>query len=323
MELTKVFAMPVVALVLGFLLNLSLTSRQAQDNRIRLYTEMMGKREESESNLRKDMFNSILGTFLKVGEKEPPEQHLRREVLNLELLASNFDESLDLGPVFQQVRRELDRQRNADPELVKELDGRLERVAMDVKERQLATLAETGAVAKSDFDLTADLSLGSGLWNFDKYTVPLPSGTRRVAATLCMPLLSESGKMHYRQFQLTMLDFSNDRREVEVYLAVSRPFEEQEKGSCDKIQDAAVEAANMEAEAQFWVGLFAFPMIDNTRLSQSERCTVAIRFPHPGSGELKVAYFRASRASLKDRLYFDEMLHDLVRDPKAINTKEP
>src|SRR5687768_18470798 len=63
-ELAKVLALPLVTLVLGYWFNASLNERQQIDNNIRLYAEMMGRREEADSNLRKDMFNSILTTFM-------------------------------------------------------------------------------------------------------------------------------------------------------------------------------------------------------------------------------------------------------------------
>ena len=63
-DLVKVLALPLVTLVLGYWFNSSLNERQQIDNNVRLYAEMMGRREEADSNLRKDMFNSILTTFM-------------------------------------------------------------------------------------------------------------------------------------------------------------------------------------------------------------------------------------------------------------------
>jgi hypothetical protein len=104
-EVLKIVAMPVVTLFLGFLFNNSLNSRQARENNVHLYAEMMGRREEADSSLRKDMFNSILGTFLAQDSKLKPDRHLDLEVLNLELLAYNFHESLDIGPLITRVSR--------------------------------------------------------------------------------------------------------------------------------------------------------------------------------------------------------------------------
>ncbi len=65
---------------------------QTQETNARLYSELTSHREESESALRKDMFKSIIESFLRSGQKATSEQ----EVLNLELLVYNFHESLNL-----------------------------------------------------------------------------------------------------------------------------------------------------------------------------------------------------------------------------------
>ncbi len=113
-ELVKVLALPLVTLVLGYWFNSSLNERQQVDSNIRLYAEMMGRREEADSNLRKDMFNSILTTFM---AKDPAlrlssEELIRQQILSLELLAYNFHESLDIAPAVQ-GRRAADRARRS------------------------------------------------------------------------------------------------------------------------------------------------------------------------------------------------------------------
>ena len=104
-EISQVVAMPLVTLVVGYVLNSSISSSQTRDSNLRLYADMMGRREEADSALRKDMFRSILDTFVAktTGDKADPEA----EVLNLELLAYNFHESLDLGPLSKHVQRQL------------------------------------------------------------------------------------------------------------------------------------------------------------------------------------------------------------------------
>jgi hypothetical protein len=64
---------------------------QANETNVRIYTELMSRREEAESALRKDMFVSMIQTFLRPGSTS-----LDEKVLNLELLAYNFHESLNL-----------------------------------------------------------------------------------------------------------------------------------------------------------------------------------------------------------------------------------
>src|SRR5262245_4846541 len=76
-----------VALV-GVMGSQVLDKRQAAETNARLYAELMSRREEAESSLRKDMFVSIIGSFL-----QPQAGDLDAKVLNLELLAYNFHDS--------------------------------------------------------------------------------------------------------------------------------------------------------------------------------------------------------------------------------------
>ena len=59
-------------------------------------------------------------------------------------------------------------------------------------------------------------------------------------------------------------------------------------------------------------------MIDNTRLSLSERCAVSLTVLNPNVVSLTLAYFPASRASLKDKPYYDEVIKGLVRDRQLV-----
>ena len=71
--------------------------------------------------------------------------------------------------------------------------------------------------------------------------------------------------------------------------------------------------AKREVDTNFVVGLFDFPMIDNTRLSGGERSAVSLTALNPSVVSVALAYFPASRASLKDKPYYDEVIRDLVR----------
>jgi len=58
-------------------------------------------------------------------------------------------------------------------------------------------------------------------------------------------------------------------------------------------------------------------MIVNTRLSGSERCAVSLTALNPNIVSVSLAYFPASRASLKDKPYYDEVIKDLVRERQS------
>jgi hypothetical protein len=121
------------------------TERQATEARLRLYTELLSRREEADTNLRKGIFDKVLEKFLKEGKT------VSERIVALELLAANFNESLDLSPLFWEVFRELQQpahQKDADALL-----KRLKRVANDVKARQIALLTTSGEAREQNFDL--------------------------------------------------------------------------------------------------------------------------------------------------------------------------
>ena len=62
----------------------------------------MTRREESEATLRKEMFQSIIGSFFEIQSAS-----LETRLLKMELLAQNFHEALNLTPLFKHLRREI------------------------------------------------------------------------------------------------------------------------------------------------------------------------------------------------------------------------
>lgn len=115
---------------------------QTGETNARLYSELISKREESESALRKDMFTSIITSFLGGGAG-----NIEQKVLNLELLVYNFHESLNLKPLFLHIARLV----HDSPQKAEYL-GRLNRVAEEVAQKQMLVIEEGGAV----FDASVD-----------------------------------------------------------------------------------------------------------------------------------------------------------------------
>ena len=310
-ELVKVLALPLVTLVLGYWFNSSLNERQQIDNNVRLYAEMMGRREEADSNLRKDMFNSILTTFMArdPNSKLTADDQIRQQILSLELLAYNFHESLDIAPLFKDVGRRISI--NETP-VSTELRGRLESVALQVIEHQLTALSDVGTVERGDAlpdkikDLQAHIMFGARAIA-DPMVKP-GEGPSRV----CLSMEATDGARHYRQFLLELIGYNQLVHEVQVRLYVSKVL------TAEQCQQATLDLEGQrEIDTNFVVGLFDFPMIDNTRLSGSERCSVSLTALNPNVVSLTVAYFPASRASLKDKPYYDEVIKALVRGRQA------
>ena len=115
---------------------------QTSDTNARLYSELISKREESESALRKDMFKSIIDSFLRTGSSSVEDQ-----VLNLELLVYNFHESLNLKPLFLHVQREVMEKGDRGNYI-----PRLNRVAGEITKKQMLVLEEGGVRFDTSLD---------------------------------------------------------------------------------------------------------------------------------------------------------------------------
>src|ERR1043165_5879165 len=88
--------------LLGYYTSSIVRQQETRDSNERVYTQLMSSREQAESSLRKDMFLSVISVFLR-----PEAGGLEAKMLNLEMLAYNFHESLNLKPLFAHIDRQL------------------------------------------------------------------------------------------------------------------------------------------------------------------------------------------------------------------------
>jgi hypothetical protein len=245
-----------------------LDRRQSVDTNARLYSELMSRREESESSLRKDMFVSIISSFL-----QPSREDLDGKVLNLELLAYNFNDSLNLKPLFLDIQRRVQKAVSPDREAYR---ARINRVARETTAKQLFSLLGQGRsfTRSIDFDeLTA--AGGAG--------IPLDPETVTIRKSTC-------------EVRLRVLKVDKDQEQLFVRLEVRFP------GSKPELPDT---------RAAFNVGYFDFPVIDNTRLANGVRCAVTLTNYSPAAADLTTVCFPGEYASLKDRPYYDEVIQKL------------
>lgn len=265
----------VVVGCVGFFGSHFLARRQDAETDLRLYTELMSKREEADTLLRKEMFNSIITNFLKPASLEQPDQ----AVLNLELLAYNFHDSLDLGPLFKDEYKNLDKNRDKNAVYI----DRLKKVTREVIAKQVAMLAEAGG--KRDGTI-AFAELDSQ-----------PGGVTVMDDVIDVKLSDADAAPVKKQVRLEVLSVNRERKELRVRLIVKT------------VSD------NDEMDAAFTVGFFDFPMLDNVRLPQGHRCAIVLNDFEDESADFTFVYFPGSRASLKEKPYYDEILYNLRRQP--------
>ena len=323
MEVLKVVAMPVVVTVIGLVINSSLSERQIKETNIRLYADMMARREQADSELRKSMFTDILNKVTAEVLERKSADHLDQQIVNLELMAYNFSESIDLAPLFQHLRRQIpeipEGAALAESKRFEHLRKRLERVAGDVVDRQLSIVSDTGVAVVTPVSNLDQISQAPAKIMFSGRSAVPTKGAKSDDAVnqVCLGLYTpDEEKVNYRRFRLEVVDLDPASRELQIRLYVSVPLTDKECRAVDFDMNR-----NAEVETLFWVGMFDFPMIDNARLTHSERCSVSISELAPDHARLALAYFPSSRSSLKDKPFYDDLQHDLLHKESKRPTK--
>ena len=245
-----------------------LNRRQALDTNARLYSELMSRREESESSLRKDMFVSIIQTFLKPGAGD-----LDTKVLNLELLAYNFHESLNVKPLFLDIARRLEAPDIKDRQALR---ARLNRIAREITAKQMFALEGHGKSFRRTVDLDEVRRQG-------RSGVALEGESINLGGKAC-------------DVNLYVLDSEPEAQQLKVRLEVKAPENSQDP---------------VDTRAEFYLGWYDFPMIDNTRLANGLRCAVTLSNFSPSMADMTTVCFPGEYASLKDRPYYDEVIQKL------------
>jgi hypothetical protein len=266
--------------LLGFKSSEYLNRRQAIETNTRLYSELMSKREESESALRKDMFQTIIGSFVNASGKGD----LDSSVLNLELLAYNFHESLNLKPLFLDLKRRIEKQaaEAKSPAARAEDQGyqdRLERVAREIARKQVIVLEGVGKQVDRTIDLTTD-----------------PTGESLEPATLALDSLQAT-------IGIDILSVDKVNKELEVALSVETP-------------DPRL--GRQTKTATFTVSYYDFPMIDNTRLTGGDRCAIVLNSFSNESADITVVLFPGAYASLKEKPYYSEVIESIRQENERL-----
>jgi hypothetical protein len=258
---------------LGFFGSGYLKQRETVDTNARLYSELMSKREEAESALRKDMLKSIIETFLQSGADD-----FETKVTEIELLAYNFHESFDLRPLFRHLRKRIG---DSGPAVKDEYTARLANVAREVARKQLSVLEVVG----SKFDRTIELDR-------------VPKGPQDPALELTESSFTLNDVT--RTVKTSVLAADPHEGEIKVALWIRT-------WSPTWCQD------NVETtlQASFAVGYFDFPMVDNLRLPCDQRAAVVLNDVNDSTAEVTVVFFPGAYGALKEKPYYDEILQHL------------
>lgn len=266
------FVTAAVVAMLGIVGSSYLNEKQKIDTNVRLYTELMSKREDAESALRKDMFTSIIDTFLK-----PQAPSLDVRVLNLELLAYNFHESLDLKPLFSSIGQQISQSTDGRKQEYRE---RLSRVAREITRKQMVILEGAGKKFDSKFKLAN-----------------VPTSKTGMPVELEETLLTLEGIE--REFRLYIMEVNPVTQELRIRLEVMTPEQAGSRFAMNNVE--------------FWVGFYDFPMIDHTRLSHDQRVAITLSNFEKGYANITLVYFPGAYAGLKEKPYYQEVVKELLK----------
>lgn len=261
---------------LGIFGSRTIERQQSNEAKLRLYSELMTRREESEATLRKEMFQSIIGSFF-----DAESVNLDTRLLKMELLAQNFHEALNLVPLFEHMQREIDVSR-ASREEKRYFASRLADLAREVTRKQMIVLESSGRRHDWTVLISDTLAAGTGSEQLEDVDVTL-DGIRR-------------------RFRVTLSRADTARRELRVGLEIETPAD----------QPGVPANAVGRYTVDFDLGFYSTPMIDNTRLSNDQRVALVLTDMNQYGASLSLVYFPGSRASLREKPYYEEILRKLT-----------
>ena len=298
LEWAKVIVLPLVTVAItligGHYLTSWLKEREASENNARLYAQLLIQREQSDALVRKDMFGVVITRFL----TDQKEADWNNKILQLELLANNFNQTLDLAPLFKDAARRLPKAVGYTQQQITEMQRRLDGTASELILKQVNALARRG-YTNSNFvplDKAYDKPWIDAIVPKPTLVPTVDPASRRKNETV--------------RFTVEVLEVRLDLREVEVRLRVD-------------FYDGSNKTE--EVDRHFWVGLYDFPMLDNTQLPHGLRASVVLtEFQIADSPDideraansffwLHLVAFPAGSASYKERQDYDDVLRDMLR----------
>ncbi|MCP4547270.1 MAG: hypothetical protein GY835_12495 [bacterium] len=173
---------PMIALVLPIIITTisahTYNVKSERDSRLRLYSELISQRENSESKMRIDMLNTLMGNFFKSKADQSTDSTMSidytlktidEDILQLELITYNFHESLQLSPLFHSVNRKLiglKSRKDSEDRLdeITAMNKRLLNLARKVISKQVETLQGHGDVQKYKLSIS---DYRTGRWKRD------------------------------------------------------------------------------------------------------------------------------------------------------------
>ena len=288
----------------------------------------MSRREQADSELRRDMFTAILGEFLKPVDRAEGALGLKTRLLKLELLALNFGDSLSLSPLFLELEKDIiaiedDEAFRADPLWKLEIDdmrSRLQGLARRVSGAQLAALTPVGAVFELDIPV-ADVTAGKRYsWPEDEV-----AAERLFFQKIVEGWKEEPGWAGMRSAQISTRELRGIERSYKATFSEA----DDESGSVlveleiiEGSRKDGAQAVMHPTEMGFELNFFNFPMIDNTRLSGDQRFALVMEKFDDENIKVVGITFPGMYASLRDKPFMDDVIANLRQGDDSAETPQ-
>ena len=338
---------PLIVAMFGVMGTIYLGNKSRNDARTQLYTQLVSQRERAETALRSDMFKSIIDKFLnRENSKTLP---LKDEILQLQLLALNFHESLALTPLFKYLEEEIEKAEIPDDEKVKHRKN-LINLARDINHKQIAILSKgsVGLEISSNFSPT----------DFD------PPKIFCIKESSGIPTNKKEAEFFNRVYLFMIESVDTTKKEVILKIDTATPEEqvirlyrreEETKSSADSntqnIESGAdpldgerwsKEYSNMSIRSKsqnidiVWdvqfpykgkyeytyntitVSYFDFPMVDFIRLPDGKNCAFTLQDISNDGNEINVfltmTTFSGELSGFKEKHHYEDVVRKLLPD---------
>lgn len=258
--------------------------REQAEQQFRLYTDLMSKREESDTAVRRGLFDKLIGTYL-----APTPGDLGKRLVALELLSLNFHDSLNLSPLFWELANDIGKTpagKSRD-----EFSEHLDRVASQVKTRQASLLEVDGR--RQDFDVDLNHS-------FNGADAP----TFQVKAPRVRDDSHNGAEPPPREFEVSVV--AHDPLHRRLKLTISSPGLKTLAFWLDPYDFPLVNFSRISRDERIAVVLHRY----NNR-------------PEFMSASLVFLYFPSWRSGGKDKPYLDDLIARLAQPSKALTPTAP
>ncbi len=320
----------------AILIPVMISSYTEESKRAQVYMQIMTEREKKDTEIREKMFEALikdyLGTANEISKKDVSYGlSLRRDLVLLELLTTNFQEFFDTAPIAKDIYERLVRYRGsvldqADKREAMKLESKLIRVVRDIASRQAARINTFGSSAFVSVNVGNDSNRGVCVRLYTKEEMThlfMPDGVTRIGAVsdeAChlekqerglTSLLSTSQKGH--SLQIKLISATQTAVEVEVHV-----YADEFKGG------RLIASLLHRAMPAFYVSYFDLPYLDNTKLADGSRFALVLRNldtykdvdgAQITAADLEVLRFKKTFVTLRDRPEFEEMLRQLTIEP--------